>query len=110
MKRKQDTAIPPKQEKVYLPFYLLLDHLPEAPREAFVSCYIKSRFSQLVGGKNTVVCEILLTESGKSINIPEHLTITKLELSMWGQKIANWFIESAKKHIGSIDAIESEKI
>jgi hypothetical protein len=101
MKRKQDTATPPKEEKVYLPFYLLLDHLPGAPREAFVSCQIKSRFSQLIGGENIVICEILLTESDKSIHIPEHLIITKPELSTWGQKIADWFIESAKKHTGT---------
>jgi len=102
MKKKPSTpetnAI--EAELVYLPFYMLLDHLEDALRDAFIPCYIESRSSQRIGGKNTSICKLSLFEqhSDKTVYLPEHFTIRKSELHMWGYKIANWFIESARQH------------
>lgn len=100
MKKKQTTEKTSSAEKVYLPFYMLLDHLEGALNDAFVVCYVHNRFKQSVSGVETTICKLsLLTpDSNKFVNLPEHFTITEPHLLNWGHKIANWFLTSAKKY------------
>jgi hypothetical protein len=100
MTKKQPTNTTNEVEKVYLPFYMLLDHLDGAPDEAFVACYIHNKSKQLVSGKEITICKLSLftPDSGKFVNLPESFTIPEAHLLNWGHKIANWFLISAKKH------------
>jgi len=104
MKKKPTTNEISEIEKVYLPFYMLLDSLDGALNEAFIVCYVHNRFKQLVSGAETTICKLSLftPDSGKFVNLPESFTISEAHLLNWGHKIANWFLTSAKKHCDTL--------
>jgi hypothetical protein len=87
-------------DKVYLPFWIVLEYLDQTPPDAFIPCYILQ--SETHG--DTTFYEVALYEKEsdlKAYNIPAQYVIKAEHLIEWGGRIADWFNESARKYVES---------
>ena len=83
-------------DKVYLPFWIVLEYLDQAPPDAFIPCFILKSETR---GEHTFHEIALYKEDSdlKAYNIPAQYIIEADQLMEWGQKISEWFIWSARK-------------
>ena len=89
--------------KVYLPFWVVLEYLDQTPPEAFIPCFILKNDTR----DGITYHELALYKADsdlKAYNIPAQYVIEASQLVEWGQKISTWFVESAKKCVGENDA------
>ena len=89
--------------KVYLPFWIVLEYLDQAPPDAFIPCFILNSEQR---GETTYYEMALYREDSdlKVYNIPAQYVIKAEQLVEWGQKISEWFILSARKYTDDPDA------
>ena len=85
-------------DKVYLPFWIVLSHLDQSPPDAFIPCFILQ--SETRDGDTYHELALYDEKSDLKAHVPAQYVIKPEALAEWGQKIADWFTESARKHSG----------
>lgn len=88
-------------DKVYLPFWIVLEFLDQTPPDAFIPCFVRDSVTH----DGITFHELALYRPDSDLiayNIPAEYVIQPEDLAHWGQKIAAWFIESARTQTDAV--------
>ena len=85
-------------DRVWLPFWILIEYLDVADQDPFIKCKIvDKKVSSLKdpdgNSINTVVCDLQIKEDLIAHGITEDYLILESELKEWSEKIGKWFID-----------------
>lgn len=92
-----------KDDIVYIPFWIVLEYLDAAPPEPFIECKIirieEKSLNSPDGSLIFKLCDLELCKPNLiAPDVPYEFLITKDQLGLWANKIANWFLDYAKSH------------
>lgn len=88
-------------DKVYLPFWIVLEFLDQTPPDAFIPCFVRNSVTH----DGTTFHELALYKPHSELvayNIPAEYVIQPEDLMAWGLKIASWFTESAREQTDAV--------
>lgn len=87
------------QDKVYIPFWIIQEHLDSAPPDPFILCKVLKIYNTRVvdGSQYVTICDLEIKKDLIAESIPIAYLIHQKDIEEWARKISDWFLEFPKR-------------